>query len=148
MNKFERYSIATGIVLSAISSVASAYAALQTAQQAKYAQYALTAADLNRGFENFYDQWATLCDTIDVTGGYVVFGAKSAALNHEMVVVEATDMGYPFEPIDHSAQRIKTIKAMDKAVAAHDKLAIWLPTETLKTMNFNQVLVAAVFSKK
>ncbi|WP_434714255.1 hypothetical protein NMA58_24270 (plasmid) [Rhizobium sp. YTUHZ045] len=140
MNKFERYSIVAGITLSAISAMASAVATWQTAAQAKYAQQALTAADLNKGFSDFYDQWTKLCTAIDVTGGYVVFEVKSAALNHQMVVVEATDMGYPFEPIDHTAQMLRARKAMDEVVEAHDKLAMWLPAETLRSMSFEQVL--------
>ncbi|MGO7756854.1 hypothetical protein ACC761_06335 [Rhizobium ruizarguesonis] len=144
MNKFERYSIVAGISLSALSAVASAYAAWQTAQQAQYASQALTAGDLNRGFESFYDEWAKLCSAIDVTGGYVVFDVKSAALNHKMIVVEATDMGYPFGPIDHEAQMLTVRKAMDDVVEAHDKLAMWLPANTLDSMNFDKVISSLI----
>lgn len=64
-------SVKLGFAISVISAFASAIAAWETAQQAKYAQQALTASDLNRAFESFYDSWSTLCDTIDVTGGYI-----------------------------------------------------------------------------
>ncbi|MBZ9862742.1 hypothetical protein [Mesorhizobium sp. CA12] len=139
MNKFERYSIVAGIALSAISAVASAYAAWQTAAQAKIALQALTASDLNHTFEGFLDDWTALCNTIDLTGGYIGFDVRSTQ-NLQMIIVEATDLGYDFKPLDNPFQRMNVIKAMDKAVAAQDKLTLWLPSERINTMGFNAVM--------
>lgn len=139
MNKFERYSIVAGIALSAISAVASAFAAWQTAAQAKIAQQALTASDLNHTFEGFLDDWTALCNTIDLTGGYIGFDVRSAQ-NLQMIIVEATDLGYDFKPLNDPSQRMNIVKAMDKAVAAQDKLTLWLPSETINTMGFNAVM--------
>lgn len=139
MNKFERYSILVGIGLSALSALASAYAAYQTAAQAKIAQQALTASDLNHTFEGFLDNWTALCDTIDLTGGYIGFDVRSAQ-NLQMMIVEANDLGYDFKPVDNPQQRMKVVKAMDNAVAAQDRLSLWLPSETIQTMGFNAVM--------
>jgi hypothetical protein len=139
VNKFEKYSIVVGIGLSALSAVASAYAAFQTAAQAEVAKQALIASDLSRSFEGFLDSWTELCNTIDVTGGYIGIDVKSAQ-NHSMIVVEATDLGYDFKPLSDPHQRMKVIKAMDKAVAAQNKLALWLSHDTVETMGFNAVM--------
>jgi hypothetical protein len=139
VNKFERYSIVAGIALSAVSAVASAYAAWQTKTQAAFAQQALTASDLNRTFEAFYGKWSDLCQTIDVTDGYIGFDLRSIQ-NHQMIVVDATDLGYSFEALDRPSYRRKVIHAMDEAVAAHDRLTLWLPSTTIDSMRFNEVL--------
>jgi hypothetical protein len=139
VNTFERYSILIGIGLSAFSAFASAYAAYQTAHQAKIAQQALTASDLNHTFEGFLDKWSDLCETLDPTGGYIGFDVRSAQ-NHSMIIVEATDLGYDFKPLKDTDQRMKVVKAMDNAVAAQDRLSLWLPSETISSMNFNSVM--------
>jgi hypothetical protein len=139
MNNFERYSILIGIGLSPFSALASAYAAYQTAAQARIAQQALTASDLNHTFEGFLDKWSELCDTLDLTGGYIGLDVKSAQ-DLQMIVVDATDLGYDFKPLDNPNQRMKVVKALDNVVAAQDRLSLWLPHERSGTMNFNAVM--------
>lgn len=139
MNNFERYSILFGIGLSAFSALASAYAAYQTAAQARIAQQALTSSDLNHTFEGFLDKWSELCDTLDLTGGYIGLDIKSAR-NFQMIVIEATDLGYDFKPLANPEQRMKVVKALDNAVAAQDRLSLWLPGRTIDAMNFDAVM--------
>jgi hypothetical protein len=139
MNNFERHSILIGIGLSALSALASAYAAYQTAIQAKVAQQSLTASDLNNAFSDFLDKWSSLCATIDPTGGYIGFEVRSAQ-NLKMIIVEATDLGYDFKPLNNSDQRMKAIKAMDNAIAAQERLSVWLPNEIIYSMNFDAVI--------
>lgn len=126
-------------VASALSAGASAWAAWSTSIQAKYAQKALTATDLNRGFEKFYDKWSDLCAVIDVTDGYIGFQMQGKS-NLKMIVVHSTDLGYSFEKFDRSEQRIKVIRAMNEAVAAQEKLALWLDGPTLDNMQFQSVV--------
>lgn len=71
--------------------------------------------------------------------GHIGFEVKSAQ-KLEMIIVGATDLGYSFAPLEQPAYRMSVIKAMDKAISAHDKLAMWLPSSTLETMRFENVV--------
>jgi len=122
-----------------LSAGASAWAAWSTSVQAEYAQKALTATDLNRGFETFYDKWSELCAVIDVSEGYFVYEIKGA-LDLNMIVVQATDFGYSFAKYDRSEQRMKVIKTMNEAFAAQERLALWVDGPTLDNMRFREVM--------
>lgn len=131
--------IAFGTLVSALSSLFAWQAASSSAEQARYAREALTTTDLNRTFEGFLDNWTKLCDTIDITDGTVGFELR-AAQDHQIIIVEATDLAYEFRPLDRPSQRRHVIKAMDSAVAAQEKLGLWLSHDTIETMGFEVVM--------
>ncbi|MBY2986669.1 hypothetical protein [Rhizobium leguminosarum] len=139
MNKIETISIIGGVALSAVSALASAYAAYQTAQQATYARDALSSADLNSNFEDFYVSWTKLCRTLDPTPSTIIIDAKAFAQQRSLVIT-ATDLGYSFEPFDYAKYHEKVVSAIRETGDTYERLSLWLSPEQMAAMNFEGMM--------